>query len=231
MKDFDTSSWDDLARKIEKKFADKLGASRVCLDDKGIRLLFNLRDKDQMDEFNQMGTLGYETGMFSKITELSDPSKTIIEIPKEQMSVAAVVMVAERLVSHAEHRKTGESVRPIHPSEPEHALVDLTGVPWNHVAGSPYEGHIVEAVLPEGAIARRDKQEYGVGIALRHEGPAHMEIKEWLEHQKAVEGRGETEPRTALPADWVSRTGVERIKALASDDPLRLSLPKTFTKS
>jgi hypothetical protein len=226
MKDFDTASWE----KIERKFAEKLGSERVSLDDKGIHLRFNLTDKVQMDEFNQMGVLGFETGVFSRIKEFSDPSKTVMEIPKEQLSMAAVVVMAERLAAHAEQVKPGEMARRIQPNEPEHALVALTGVPWNHVTGSPYEGHIVEAVLPEGAIARRDKQEYGVGIALRKEGPARMEINEWLDHQKEVEGKGATEPRTALPADWVTRTAVDRIKTMEADDPLRVSLPKVFSK-
>ncbi|MBY0406134.1 MAG: hypothetical protein K2Q01_00445 [Rickettsiales bacterium] len=156
-----------------------------------------------------------------------EPTDVTFLIPRNQPNLDNVLLLADRLVVPKAVEKDGEKRIPITEKEPEFALQQMTGVPWEQVQHSPYAMQVVEPAIKPGDRKTRAQQEYGVGYVLKGKG-AHGKVKEWLQHQEAVEGDTK-EPRTVLPVEWVSRVGLENMRSADSD--MKAALPKVFKRS
>jgi len=215
---------------IVHKFTEAFGPSRVTSNDRGMLLLFDLDNINELEQFNQIGL----EFVSRKIILPAIPSKEGnnkkmgIFIPKT-VGLADLASVITHMTVRTERKPSGEIHRPILPDEPEHVLEEATGVEWRHVIGSPYNLPVVEAQLPgEVEKPRRAIQEYAIGGILKR-GSARVEVGNWLEHQEKVESTHGIRVRTMLPKEWADSRGARDV--LSEEPKLVAAIRKTFSPS
>lgn len=213
MKDFASATVNERKDRLMPMFIAGLGEGRVRDAKNSILLLFELNDKVQMEQFNRFGDAAYSTGIAHMFNPLPD-NRVEVRIPLDQQEPNNLIVVARRMSQPTTHEAGVETVRHIGPADPEHILSDATQREWNIVAGSPYQGKVLEPVQEGVEITPelRRRQELALAYALRPEGQGQRDLEEWIRHQQEVEQRQGTPPRTLLPNEWASGSALDRLK-------------------
>jgi hypothetical protein len=211
--------------RLEHQFTAVFGPKRVHLEEKGLRLQFNLLHAQESEQFDRLRKelLILHVEHFIPAPKSKKPLEEKrahgIILPPDVLDTAptsdmeifipktaakdTLFDIANRMEIRPEYQPNGEVYRNVAEDEPAHVVEKLTGIKWRHVEHSPYDG---SAILEPKTLSNVDgplraKQELLLANTLRPDGAA-SEVRDWLHIQTQVEQKRGMEPRTAIPEKW-----------------------------
>ena len=146
-------------------------------------------------------------------------------IPKDA-DLRKLMVVAEQMAVRIINTEQEGLQRPVRSGDPEYVIPEATQRDWKIVSQSPLGCDVMQMMGETPDEARRRKHTLALGYVLQPEGSTTANVGLWLEHQKDMEGKNGLKPVTAIPNEWVRKTGLSNV----GDPNNKKALQKAFAR-